>query len=418
MPENTYAQPLLQSILVKPAGADCNLACDYCFYRPKASLYPDAAHPRMSDAVLESTIRQYLEIAGPQAAFGWQGGEPTLMGVDFYRRAVELQKKHGRPGQRIANGLQTNGVALNVEWAQFLREYHFLVGLSLDGPADLHDGYRRTANGRPSHALVANAARLLNLYNVEFNALVVLNPLNVRHPERVYEYFRSNGIYHLQFIPMAEEDEPGHLAPYSITAEQYGDFLCAVFDRWLVNGQPTAYVRLFDELLIRYVRGEFPSCTLRDSCDSYVVIEHNGDVYACDFFVEPGWYLGNLTETPLAELAQSEKRKAFAARKARVSASCQQCPWLTYCYGGCPKYRLMGGGSIDAPDMFCQGYRRFFEHSRGTYEKLAARYRGPVPGQDDAAPSPSPAPSARPVGRNDPCPCGSGKKHKHCCGRR
>ncbi len=416
MPGSENALPI-QSLLIKPSGADCNLACDYCFYRSKAGLYPDTPHPRMSDEVLESMIRQYLEISGPQAAFGWQGGEPTLMGVDFYRRAVALQQKYGQPGQRISNGLQTNGIALDLEWAQFLREYRFLVGLSLDGPADLHDIHRRTANDRPSHEMVANAAKLLKLYNVEFNALVVLTPENVKHPERVYDYFLSNGIYHMQFIPLAEEDEPGHLAPFSITGEQYGDFLCAVFDRWLVNGQPTAYVRLFDEMLIRYVQGEFPSCMLRDSCDSYVVVEHNGDVYACDFFVEPRWYLGNLLETPLAEIAQSEKRRAFAARKSTLGPTCLQCPWLTFCYGGCPKYRLMGGGSIKSPSMFCQGYRRFFEHSKGTYEKLAARFRRPAPAQDAAMPAAPPTPVG-PVGRNDPCPCGSGKKYKYCCGRK
>ena len=407
-------QPLVQSLLVKPAGADCNLACGYCFYRPKGALYPEEQHPRMSDEVLESMIRQYLEISGPQAAFGWQGGEPTLMGLDFFRRAVDLQKQYGAPGQRIANGLQTNGYLLDSDWARFLREYHVLVGLSVDGPSEMHDTYRCTVNGKPSHERAMDAAKVMRLYNVEFNTLVVLNPENVRRPDRVYDYFLSNGIRHLQFIPMAEEDESGKIAGFSITGEQYGDFLCAVFDRWLIDGRPTAYVRLFDEMLIRYVRGEFPSCTLRDTCDSYVVIEHNGDVYACDFFVTPGWRLGNLMETPLAEIAVSEKRKAFAARKRRVSDVCEACPWLTYCYGGCPKYRQMGGGSITSLNIFCEGSKRFFEHSKSTYERLAERYRVPDPG---APPSPPDAPQA-PVGRNDPCPCGSGKKYKQCCGRK
>jgi len=416
--ENRSAPPPIQSLLVKPAGADCNLACEYCFYREKASLYPDTRQHRMSEEVLESMIRQYLELSGPQAAFGWQGGEPLLMGLDFFRKAVELQKKYGKPGQRIANGMQTNGMLLDAEWARFLREYHFLVGLSLDGPADMHNTYRHTANGRPSHERVMNAVRQMRRYGVKFNALVVLNPVNVKQPERLYDYFLSNGIYYLQFIPLAEMDAEGHVAPFSITAEQYGDFLCAIFDRWLVDGRPTAYVRLFDEMLIRYVRGEFPSCTLRDACNSYVVIEHNGDVYACDFFVEPSWHLGNLLETPLAEIVRSEKFQGFAARKRNLPDLCEQCPWLTFCFGGCPKYRLIADGRINAVNYFCQAYRRFFEHSRETYERLALRFQPPAPessASDMASGEQGPQPT---VGRNDPCPCGSGKKYKHCCGRK
>jgi uncharacterized protein len=285
----------------------------------------------------------------------------------------------------------------------------------MDGPADMHDAYRLTVNGKPSHARVMRAAKLMKRYRVEFNALVVLNPENVRHPEKVYDYFLSNDIYHLQFIPMAEEDENGEIASFSITGEQYGDFLCAVFDRWLVNDQPTAYVRLFDEVLIRYVQGQFPSCTLRDACDSYVVVEHNGDVYACDFFVEPGWHLGNLLETPLAEIVQSDKRAAFAARKRTLPDACESCPWLTYCYGGCPKYRQMGGGTLKTRSIFCEGYKRFFEHSKRTYERLARRIQGQGnPGVTPAGPTPR---AVKSVGRNDPCPCGSGRKYKNCCGR-
>lgn len=409
--------PPIQSLLIKPAGPDCNLACEYCFYRSKSALYPDTPRPRMSEQVLESMIRQYLSLSGPQAAFGWQGGEPLLMGLDFFRKAVEFQKKYGKPGQRLANGMQTNGVLLDDEWARFLRDYRFLVGLSLDGPPEMHDVYRQTANGRGSHARVMDALKSLKRYNVEFNALVVLNPVNVKQPERLYDYFLENQIYHLQFIPLAELDKTGKVASFSITAEQYGDFLCAVFDRWLVDGKPTAYIRLFDEMLIRYVRGEFPSCTLRDSCDSYVVIEHNGDVYACDFFVEKGWHLGNLLETPLEEIVQSKKRQGFAARKRNVSALCRQCPWLSFCYGGCPKYRLIAGGSITSVNYFCQAYRRFFEHSKATYERMRERFLGPVLEHELADNVPPPR-SQAPVGRNDPCPCGSGKKYKQCCGHR
>ena len=403
-------RPLIGSLLIKPAGADCNLACGYCFYRDKARLYPHTPRHRMSAETLESMIRQYLAISGPQASFGWQGGEPLLMGLDFFRQVVELQKRYGQPGQRIANGLQTNGLLLDDEWARFLRDYRFLVGLSLDGPADLHDVYRQNLQGRPSHERVIAAARAMTCYDVEFNALVVLNPANVRYPAQLYDYFLAHDLRYLQFIPCAELDEEGNIASFSITAEQYGDFLCAVFDRWLVNGQPTAYVRLFDEMLIRYVRGEFPSCTFRQSCDSYVVVEYNGDVYGCDFFVEPEWYLGNLLQTPLAEIVQSDKYRTFAALKSQLAATCRECPWLSFCYGGCPKYRLIGGKRLDAADYFCRAHRRFFAHSKATYEQLARRFLEPervVAARFMRVPQ-----------RNDPCPCGSGRKYKNCCGAR
>ncbi len=398
--------PLIGSLLIKPAGADCNLACAYCFYRDKVKLYPQTLRHRMSLETLESMIRQYLAISGPQASFGWQGGEPLLMGLDFFRQAVELQKKYGQPGQRIANGLQTNGLLLDDEWARFLRDYRFLVGLSLDGSAELHDAYRQSLQGHPSHERVLAAARAMTRYNVEFNALVVLSPLNVRYPAQLYDYFLGQGLRYLQFIPCAELDEAGNIASFSITAEQYGDFLCALFERWLANGQPTAYIRLFDEMLIRYVRGEFPSCTFRQACDSYVVVEYNGDVYGCDFFVEPEWYLGNLQETSLAEIVQSEKYRAFAARKGQLSAACHQCPWLSFCYGGCPKYRFIGGGH----DYFCRAHRRFFAYSKAAYEQLARRFQEPA--------STVVTRLMRAPQRNDPCPCGSSRKYKHCCGAR
>lgn len=404
-------RPLLESLLVKPAGPDCNLACTYCFYRDKVALYPQEPRHRMSHEVLESMIRQYLAIAGPQASFGWQGGEPLLMGIEFFQEAIALQKQHGQPGQWVANGMQTNGVLLDDAWARFLRDNRFLVGLSLDGPAELHDAYRVNAAGHPSHERVMAAVRAMTLYSVEFNCLVVLNRDNVRQPVQLYDYFLSRGLRYLQFIPCMELDETGQVADFSITPEQYGDFLCAVFDRWLVNGQPTAYIRLFDEMLIRYVRGEFPSCTFRESCDSYVVVEHNGDVYACDFFVTPEWYLGNLMETPLVELVQGERYRAFAARKSQVAPECRACPWWSLCHGGCPKYRIVGASG--ARDYFCTAHRRFFAHSKATFEWLARRFQR-EPGMPVAADAALP----RAVGRNDPCPCGSGKKYKQCCGAR
>ena len=390
----------LTSVLVKPAGADCNLNCSYCFYKDKGALYPDTRRHRMSEEVLDSLVRQVMALSGQQASFSWQGGEPTLMGLPFFEKVVSLQQRYGR-GQTVANSLQTNATLLNDDWARFLWQYRFLVGVSLDGPQEMHDAQRLDHTGQGSFERVMRGVNVLRQHDVAFNILVVLTRQNIGDPTSLYRFFLEQDLRHLQFIPCAERDPATHdLAPFSISADEYGAFLCRAFELWLKDGQPTAYVRFFDELLIAYVNGQHPSCIHREQCGDFVVVEHNGDVYACDFFVEPAWRLGNLLETPLLELLQSERFTAFRQRKRELAAECRRCQYLHLCYGGCPKYRLLDSGDIASPSYFCAAYRRFFAFSAATMRALSWRVAQP----------------GRRVGRNDPCPCGSGRKYKHCCG--
>ncbi|MDO8589367.1 MAG: anaerobic sulfatase maturase [Armatimonadota bacterium] len=360
------------SLLVKPVGADCNLRCSYCFYRPKAALYPEAKHPRMENRVLERLISDAMGQRADSTTFGWQGGEPALAGLDFYRLVVQLQMAYGARGQGVGNSLQTNGTLLNAEWARFLREYNFLVGLSIDGPADLHNKYRRDRQGAPTYSQVMDTMRLLRLYEVEFNALVLVNNHNVRKPVVLYEFLRDNGVTFMQFVPCVEPGPEGKPAPYSITPSAYGDFLCGLFDAWLED-YPDVSVRDFDQLLLTSLNRPGCICMHGQSCDHYLVVEHNGDVYPCDFFVLPDLRLGNVMENTLEELGNVQLRSEFAAGKSDHGPKCLQCEWLNYCRGGCIKHRTVLGGEVGDPSYFCESYRQLNAHSMGTIRELAAR---------------------------------------------
>ena len=390
------------SLLVKPVSADCNLACQYCFYLPKAALYPESTVHRMCDDVLEALMAQYMPMAGPQATICWQGGEPTLAGLDFYRRAVEFEKRYGLPGQAVGNGFQTNGVLVDDDWAAFFSEYRFLVGVSLDGPQAIHDSYRKARGGQGSFATVMAAIECLRRHGVEFNILTMVTPASASRARDILQFFMQNGLRYLQFIPCAEGNASGELADYSVTPEEYGRFLCDAFDVWRAEGWQRLYVRFFNEVLGAYLGYQERSCTFKEQCGDYVVVEHNGDVYCCDFFVEPEWYLGNILATPLGELIESARFAEFAEQKGRLGAACRSCEWMALCNGECPKYRLISGG-IGSPTYFCAAYQRFFEQSRAHYQAVA---------HGIARPS-----GERAVGRNEPCPCGSGRKYKRCCGR-
>lgn len=341
---------------------------------------------RMSDKVLDTLIRDCMR-AGIHT-FSWQGGEPTLMGLDFYKRAVELEIKYGPPGTTVANALQTNGVLLDAQWARFLAEYRFLVGLSLDGPKRLHDIYRRDASGKGTFDRVMAAARIMRDAGVEYNVLCLLNDRNVKEPEAVYDFIAQNEIYFMQFVPCVEpggrraadnasgqEDsrsiEP---APFSITPEEYGEFLVRVFDRW-VEDFPNVSIRDFDDLLLLEL-GEMPgTCTTSERCGSYVVVEHNGDVFACDFFVVAKWRLGNIMQTPLGEIIESAKVEEFARAKSELGNECSKCKFLPKCWGGCQKHRIVLGGELTAPSYFCKSYKRLYAHAAKTMPKLAEQIR-------------------------------------------
>jgi uncharacterized protein len=413
----------LNSLLIKPAGPDCNLGCTYCFYLEKHALFPGASKHRMNPEVLEETVRQVMRQGGGELAFAWQGGEPTLMGVDFFRQAVELQKKHGRRGQTVGNGLQTNGVLIDEAWCRFLRDARFLVGLSLDGPAHVHDRYRRYRGGQPTWTRVTEALKRMLDHGVAVNGLVVVNDYSARFPREIYAFLKENGLTFMQFIPCLEQDpgDPTQPAPFSVSPEQLGRFLREVFDCWLddfQDGRPTTQVRWFDSVFATYVGCQPPECTLLAECGTYVVVEHNGDVFACDFFVEDEWRLGNVLEGRLEDMLNSPLQARFRRRKAALPEECQACPWLVHCRGGCPKERW-GTPGEPCRSRLCEGYQMFFSHADDRLRQLAGAWlaeQNPPSAIMAAAAREGPAPAR--VRRNAPCPCGSGAKYKHCCGKR
>ncbi|HNY50936.1 MAG TPA: anaerobic sulfatase maturase [Smithella sp.] len=409
-------RPLLTSILVKPAGPDCSMACGYCFYSGKSSLYPGGTH-HMTNDVLEWIMRDFLSAPAGEFTIGWQGGEPTLMGLLFFEKAVALEEKHGA-GKTIGNGLQTNGLLIDRAWAKFLKKYNFLVGLSIDGPEEVHDHYRVLRGGGGTHARVAAAAHMLLNEGVPVNALTVVNDHSVRFPDEIYDHHRKLGLDFMQFIPCVETDpsDPGRAAPFSVNAEAYGTFLCRLFDRWRAdfrNGEPATSIRFFESLLFACAGLHPPDCTLCETCGTYLAVEHNGDVYACDFFVEPEWKLGNVMERKLAAMFESAHQREFGARKAALTALCKSCPWLALCRGGCPKDRVRDPRDHGV-SHFCAAYKIFFEHAGAELKKIAASRSNQ---QEAERARRARIVLAGSVGRNDPCPCGSGLKYKKCCGR-
>jgi uncharacterized protein len=370
----------LASVLIKPAGPDCNMACAYCFYRDKEALFDGTPVHRMPDDVLGETMRQVLAQPIPEISIGWQGGEPTLMGLPFFERAVDFQARYGR-GKSVGNGLQTNGLLLDAAWAAFLRRYSFLVGLSLDGPESVHDRYRRMAGGQPTWSRTVDAAKRLLDAGVAVNALTVVDDRSAGLAREIYEFHRSLGLVHMQFIPCVETDpaDPSRAASFSAAGEAFGRFLCEVFDLWLSDfrdGAPTTFIRFFDSVFYRYVGREPPECDLAEECGTYLVIEHNGDVFACDFFVEPAWRLGNVMDGKLVHMLNSARQQEFGARKSALTGACRACEWLTVCRGGCPKDRLRDP-SDGGMNHFCAGFKAFFAHADARLRALAADWKNP-----------------------------------------
>ncbi|MBN1154245.1 anaerobic sulfatase maturase [candidate division KSB1 bacterium] len=411
----------LTSVLVKPAGPDCNMACTYCFYYDKASLFPESLKHRMSESVLEEMIKQMMQQGAKQVSFGWQGGEPTLMGLPFYRKAVQLQQKYGN-GQTVGNGLQTNGILIDNDWAKFLRDYHFLVGLSLDGPRHVHDHYRKMLGGAGSWSTVNDHLKMMLDNDVEVNALVVVNDYSVNFPEEIYTFHKESGLNFMQFIPCVENDPKNteSTASFSVPADRLGEFWCKLFDLWINDfeeGKPTTSIRYFDSLFYRYVDLDAPECTLLPSCGNYIVVEHNGDVYSCDFFVDPEWKLGNVMHEKLIDMLNSERQHEFGRMKANWPEECDDCKWLKYCYGGCTKDRIRDPAD-DTQNHFCEAYKTFLEYSHETFTRLAGQWKMEQEREarkyriqqliDSGEIRPN---------RNDPCPCGSGLKFKRCCGK-
>lgn len=369
---------MLNSVLVKPAGPDCNLNCTYCFYLKKGALFPQQLQHRMSDEIQEELIRQVMQQGGASVSITWQGGEPTLMGLPFYERAIAMERKYGR-NQTVGNGLQTNGLLLDEEWARFLKKYDWLVGISLDGPAHIHDHYRRDRGGQGTHQRVEANARMLLTQGVAVNVLCCLTDYSVRFPDELYQYYKSLGLNWMQFIPVVETDllDPSRAASWSVTADSFGLFLCRIFDLWMAdfrNGEPTTSIRHFESVFHAYVGMEAPECTMMKNCGPYVVVEHNGNVYSCDFFVEPKWKLGNIMTGRLSQMLNSKQQESFGAAKSLLPGECRRCPWLTKCYGGCTKDRIRDPADLRKP-RFCNAYRMFFAHADASLRALAGKWK-------------------------------------------
>lgn len=368
----------LMYIMLKPAGSLCNLRCRYCYYLEKNKLYQEQKNHVISSELLEKFVKDYIEAqTTPQVLFTWHGGETLMRPIAFYRRALELQRIYGR-GRQIDNCIQTNGTLLTDEWCEFFKANNFLVGVSIDGPQEFHDEYRKTATGRPTFRKVMEGINLLNKHGVEWNALAVVNDFNADYPLDFYHFFKDIGCHYIQFTPVVERmvqrpdrltlapgmQEGGELTDFSVTAEQWGSFLCTIFDEWVHHDVGDYFIQLFDATLANWV-GQAPGvCTMAKECGHAGVMEFNGDVYSCDHFVYPEHLLGNLHTQTIFEMMNSPRQKAFARMKHELlPRQCKECRFQFACHGECPKNRFIkdkyGNPGLN---YLCKGYLQFFEH--------------------------------------------------------
>jgi len=403
-------------VLAKPTGPICNLDCEYCFFLSKEALYPGDRF-RMADELLDTYIRQVLESQeGPEVTIAWQGGEPTLMGVGFLRRAMDLVERYRRPGQVVQHTIQTNGTLLTDEWCELFAENGFLVGVSIDGPAEMHDAYRVDKKGNPTFAKVLRGYELLRRHNVDTNILCTVNAANQDHPLEVYRYLRDDlGAEFIQLIPIVERDnESGfqqgdQVTHRSVDPHAWGRFLITVFDEWVAADIGKVYVQTFDASLASWL-GLPPSlCIFAETCGNAVALEHNGDLYSCDHFVEPAYLLGNIMTTHMVELVDSPQQRAFGdAKRDSLPRYCLDCEVRFACNGECPKNRFTLTPDGDPGlNYLCAGYKAFFTHADGLMRLMADRLRSG--GFADEVMD-----ILRAAGRNALCPCGSGRKAKHC----
>ena len=374
---NPFAKPLY--VMLKPAGAHCNLACKYCYYLEKNKLYPTAQRHLMSDEILEQFTREYIEAQTmSQVLFTWHGGEPLLRSIDFYRKALSLQQKYAG-GRRIDNVIQTNGTLLTDEWCEFFAQNHWLVGISIDGPQPYHDHYRLTAAGKPSWKKVMQGIKLLKKHGVEWNAMAVVNAYNANHPLEFYRFFKENGCQFLQFTPiverltrhedgrtlasLADKDEIS-LSEASVTPEQWGYFLCAIFDEWVRKDVGKIFVEIFDCTLANWMGISPGICAYSKECGHAGVMEHNGDVYSCDHFVFPEYKLGNIRDHSLIDMLYGEQQQEFSRLKhSSLPRQCKECDMEFACHGECPKNRFMKDQYGDSGlNYLCPGYYHYYQH--------------------------------------------------------
>jgi uncharacterized protein len=365
-------------VFAKPIGAICNLECRYCYYLKKESLYPGDDPFRMPDDVLEEYIAQHIDASPePVIRFSWHGGEPTVLGLDYFRKVVALQRKHQPPGRRIANGIQTNGTLIDEGWASFLASEGFAVGLSLDGPREMHDRHRVTKDGKPTHEQTMRGYELLRKHRVYTDILCVVNAHNARFPLQVYRFFKQINAQNITFLPMVEPQPGSGVSPITVQAEAWGAFLCTIFDEWREQDIGRVKVQIFEEATRTAFNQEHSLCIFRPTCGDIPVVEHNGDFYSCDHYVDVEHRLGNITETPLVELLERPAQRTFGETKMETLPSyCRECGVRAMCNGGCPKNRF-----LETPDgepglnYLCAGYKRFFTHCQPFVSEVAALWR-------------------------------------------
>ncbi|HTU49305.1 MAG TPA: anaerobic sulfatase-maturation protein [Acidobacteriaceae bacterium] len=425
-------------VLTKPIGPICNLDCKYCFYLEKEALYANTSKWAMSADVLESYIQQYIQQQNTDVIhFAWQGGEPTLLGVDYFRNIISLQAKYS-DGKRIENAFQTNGVLLNDDWAGFFAENNFLIGISIDGPRELHDAYRVDKGGQPTFDRVMRGVSFLKKHSVAFNTLTTVHRKNSYNPLEVYRFLKESGSGYMQFIPIVERisthttqagmvlvspsfSDRSRVSDWSVEPVQFGRFLSAIFDEWVHNDVGKTFVQLFDVSLEMWLGMDASLCIFRKTCGSALAVEHNGDLYSCDHFVYPENRLGNIMQQAMGVMVESPQQIQFGqAKNDTLPNYCRQCEVRFACNGECPKHRFATTPDGEAGlNYLCAGYKNFFTHIDPYMQFMAAQLRqqrAPANVMEwvrmrDAAASQSGKP-----GRNDPCPCGSGKKFKRCCG--
>jgi len=371
----SYNDPF--NIITKPIGAICNLDCEYCYYLEKEDLYPNTPSFKMSDEALESFTRQYIyaqPVDAPYVIFTWQGGEPTLLGLNFFKKALAFQKKYERPGLEIRNSFQTNGTRLDDEWAKFFSDNNFLVGISIDGPEDLHDEFRLDKRGRGSFQDVMRGLEYLLKYDVQFNTLTCVQSSNSSYPVKVYHFLKKIGSTFMQFIPIVEPEGDGKVSYRSVKPRMYGTFLNGVFDEWLRRKDVGhIFVQDFDVTLNLVMGYPSPICFHAETCGHALAIEHNGDLYSCDHFVFPDYRLGNIMEKSMQSMHESERQQKFGMdKKDTLPQYCRDCKFLSVCNGGCPKDRI-----INTPDgkpglnYLCEGYKVYYKHTLPIFKKMA-----------------------------------------------
>jgi uncharacterized protein len=405
-------------VFVKPIGSVCNLDCQYCYYLKKQNLYPNKESFRMPDDVLENYIIQHINATSePVINFSWHGGEPTVLGLDYFRKIVSIQKKHTPVDRCIQNGIQTNGTLLDEEWCNFLATENFMVGISIDGPQEMHDRYRVTKNQKPTFEQTLDGYKLLQKHQVLCEILCVVNAYNVRYPSEVYHFFKQLHTKFISFLPLVEKNlnSESMVSAHTVPSEAFGDFLCTVFDEWIQQDIGQIKIQIFEEAARSAFEQEHTLCIFRKTCGGVPVIEHNGDFFSCDHYVNTQHKLGNIQNISLVELLESPEQIAFGQAKLdTLPHYCRSCEVRDMCNGGCPKNRF-----IRTPDgetglnYLCAGYKKFFNHCQPFVTEIAKLWQQKTGiRQKEKAGTTK---SMSKTGRNAPCPCGSGLKYKKCC---